>query len=820
MKRPSALGATQVALADVLADRGREALRAGRFKEAVEVFKQLVRQDKCPEWSRHLGDAYAGRARALADKGMFKEAAMVLENTLPFGATIREPVLYLTCLIRQGSYQKARQTALSCLSRPPPADADGVAGVAALLSLAVPAPGAPPGPGPDGDGWTKASEAARATLGAWLQGKQPEAVDRLLASIPLRSPFGPLRLILKSLTTPSDAASKARGLLAMVPAGSMFESIRAAAEATLADDAAELLAAWSRLRPAQRTFVAETRGLRSAGTALLDEILDAERRGPAALFSLLTKPGLALPEADLRGACLDLLPALPAHFQQFNRRFEPLTTDQRNRVLALAGEMRGDWQQAEEHWCNLAESLSHQSVPDARLKQAVVLRHLADLAQRHPDDFDDAWGDPVADYLERSLKADPDHLPATLALLDRCRKADSPKDWHQATEQAVRRFPGNAAVLLHAVDATVARSAYKKAAGFARRLLTLDPINQSARQRMIELQLAYARKQMRSGRADLAGKALSQAAEWERPDAPSAALRIGQALVTMQGDQSTELASGLRHAVQIAGGGTVGWFRAVLEAALMGWSEQRRQPLHRELAAAGAGEPSRELILSLIGMLGQKEIRDSKRVVASVLWRIEPLLAAGSGIAWSPAEFQTIAASLHELTAYDALRAYARDALRRDAGDPAARFYRIVAQVKGNRDHLIGAQEAELADLMDRAASRQDFHALNRVRRFLEGPDAILGGSRRLPFGAPPVPFDGEIMEELLSQALDGIAGLPRKEIRKLVGEFGRNRAIEMLADMVADTPLAEVMSDQQVARLCAVIVARASEGPQQQARR
>ena len=230
----------------------------------------------------------------------------------------------------------------------------------------------------------------------------------------------------------------------MVPSGSIFGSIRAAAEATLADDA-ELLAAWSGLRPAQRTFVAETRGLQA--TALLDQMLDAERRGPAALFTLLTKPGLPAPEGDLRGACVDLLPALPTHFQQFNRRFEPLTTDERNRVLALAAEMRGDWQQAEDHWCNLAEVLSHQSVPDARLAQAVVLRHLADLAQHHPDAFDDAWGDPVADYLERSLKADPDHLPATLALLDRCRKADSPKDWYDATEQAVRRFPGNVAIL-------------------------------------------------------------------------------------------------------------------------------------------------------------------------------------------------------------------------------------------------------------------------------------------------------------------------------------------------------------------------------------
>ena len=293
MKRPSARGATRVAPADVLADRGREALRAGRFKEAVEVFKQLVRQDKCPEWSGHLGDAYAGRARALADKGMFKEAAMVLENTLPFGATIREPVLYLTCLIRQGSYQKARQTALSCLSQLPPAEADCVAGVAALLSLAVPAPGAPPGLGPAGDGWTKASEAAQATLGAWLQGKPPEEVDRLLAGIPLRSPFGPLRLILKSLTTPSDAASKARGLLAMSSRLIFeFSSVprRKRRWPTIPPSCWQPGAACGRRSEPSWPKPAVCQ---PPATALLNQILDAERRGPAALFALLDQAGSA-----------------------------------------------------------------------------------------------------------------------------------------------------------------------------------------------------------------------------------------------------------------------------------------------------------------------------------------------------------------------------------------------------------------------------------------------------------------------------------------------------------------------------------------------
>jgi hypothetical protein len=60
---------------------------------------------------------------------------------------------------------------------------------------------------------------------------------------------------------------------------------------------------------------------------------------------------------------------------------------------------------------------------------------------------------------------------------------------------------------------------------------------------------------MRSGRADLGGKALSHAAEWERPDAPSAPLQIGQALVAIHGEQKPDVNTRLREAVLLAGGG-------------------------------------------------------------------------------------------------------------------------------------------------------------------------------------------------------------------------------------------------------------------------
>ena len=171
---------------DALAERGAEALRLGRFKDATDIFKQLARQDPRLEWRQRLGDAYAGRARVLAEKGMFKEAAIVLENTLAADGTIREPLLYLSCLIRQGQHQKALRTARASMARLPAPDAARCADMAAALSLALPAPTAPeagPPGGSDPGGANPRRTGGRSR--AWLQGSPADEVDRLLGGIAL-----------------------------------------------------------------------------------------------------------------------------------------------------------------------------------------------------------------------------------------------------------------------------------------------------------------------------------------------------------------------------------------------------------------------------------------------------------------------------------------------------------------------------------------------------------------------------------------------------------------------------------------------------------
>jgi cellulose synthase operon protein C len=809
-----------------LAERGADALRQGRFKDATDIFKQLLREDPKPEWTQRLGDAYAGRARALAEKGMFKEAAIVLENTLTLGRTIREPLLYLSCQIRQNQPQKARRAALQAMARLPAAEGARLAEFAAALSLAAPAPAAADANPEGGEAWTELDRAAGAALQAWLQGEPEDEVDRLLGRIPLRSPFGAMRLILKGLITSHDAA-KARALLAAIAAGSPFAGVRDAAEAALADDQ-HVLGQWCRLRPAQQQFVAEVRGMPRDRLGLLNQILDAERRGPAVLLSMLTRRGLPLPEDELRAACLNLLPAAPDRIAQFEQRFGPLAASDRNRVGALAAEARENWDHAMQCWRALVMEMERENTGESRLAQAVVLRHMADLARTYPDSAEDLeepgeepYPDPVAHYLKRSLQADPTDLTATLAFLDRCRSADNPKDWYSAAELAAVRFPGNPAALLHAVDAAVARDAFKKASGFARQLLSVDPINIPVRQRMIELQLALARKQIRSGRADLAAKSLDEASEWERADMPNPALRIARALVAVTAATDAEAAERARAAVAEAGGGTLGWFRVALEASLMNWPAKRLQLFQRELEAAYNSEPDRATVLALVGLLGQREVRDSRRSVAPAMRAFEPFLARGSRIDWSPAEFLTIAEMLAHLRNFHPLLLYATQALKRQAGNLAARFYQILARAEGKRERLNGVQESELFRIMEQALQRQDFAVFNRAQKLMFG---LASGKaiHRVPGTgkASAEQLDGEDMAELLASVAGQMSGMPAREIRDIVNELGRKRAIEMMAATLSDSPMSDVLSEEQMLQLCAALVAQAMEERSGSARR
>ncbi len=794
--------------------RAAEALQQERFKEAVELFKQLVRQDPRPEWREALADAYGGRARALAGKGMFKEAAMVLENTLTPAGLLREPYLYVTCLIREGQQPKAAAYLLHCVASGavPAGERAAFEVLTAALLVTVPVLPAPARPEPpEAARWRELAATSRAALAAWVDGASPEEMDRHLKRISLRSAFRPIRLLLQSLTTVPLDPERTRRRLETIEPGSPFFPLRQAVEAAVG---AGLDAdAWHRLTPTQQAFAAETGGLQAAAVQSLGRLSAVARGGPAALFAWLLKQA-DLPQAEVKSACLNLLPQIPDRVPQFEKSFGPLSQLERHRVQALAAEARGDWEAVERSWSLAARQNSTAEDRISRLSSGVIYRHLAHLASLHPEiEGDDDDGDGEIFYLERSGEADPDHIPTVLERIAYYRREAREKDWHRLADEAVQRFPDEGQILLQATQSAVARRAYKKAAGFARRLLTIDPINPGVRRQMIELQLAHARKQMRAKRADLAGKELAQAAEWDRPDTPSGLLRIARGLVALQSGETEQAEAWLREGVTLAGGGVGGWFRAVLEAELMRCAGGDALWLREELAAARRTPPTKELVMAVVSAVGQVEAGEDKRALSGLLLGTQAWLAQGAGIVWSAAEFQLLADVFVRFDAFELLGTYARAARQREPANPEWRFFEIVARTGGNGRAMTMAETHELDDMAEAASERRDFHAARRIARFL-GMDLPRSSRRGRMADDLEDDIDDAEMLELLRMALKDMPKGAADTLRGRVGEIGRTAAIEETMDSFRSSELGAILPEPMMRQLCEDMVSRATGGP------
>jgi hypothetical protein len=807
---------------EILAERGLDALQRERFKDAIELFKQAIRAEPRPDWKERLADAYRGRARDLAAKGMFKEAAMVLENTIVAGGLIRDPELYLSCLMRDSQQQKA---AAYLLNHPP--EREDLEALAAALLVSVPQlPELAPSATPEQRRWRDLAVASRAALAAWWDGAPSTELDGRLSAISLRSAFRPLRLLLKTLISPREDADRTRRVLDSIPPGSPFYPLRQAVAAAVFRDDTLDADTWNRLTPRQQTFVTETAGLPPDASQFLVRMAEAERVGPGALFNFLLKQA-DLPQADVRNACINLLPRLPDRVSQFERSFGALSPVERNRIQALAAEERGDWEAAVRSWSTTAAAIARGAIVhrgsdrESNLARGVIYRHLADIASKHPDiEADDGFGDPAAAHLKRACEADPEYLPSHLDLIGLYREdassASDPavaKDWHQLVEETVKRFPDDARVLQQALDSALARKAYKQAAGFARRVLRINAINPGVRRQMIELQISYARNQMRAKRPDLALKGLAEAAEWERAEAPSAPLRIARALVERRTGAADQAEAKLREGVALAGGGVASWFRARLEADLMkagdevGWLQQ-------ELVRALETAPTADAIMAIVAAMGQPEAGDNKKAVASLLRGLRAWLQQGAAIDWKPAEFQAIAEMLARFEAYDLLRDYAKAARQRDPANSDLRFHEIVSRAHGKADRLSMAEEDDLVALARTAGERQDFHMVTRIRRFLDQDSrgrGRRGGSQRSDWGPPDLDDDMDD-EDLMALFATMLSEMPRATaagLRDLVKDIGREKAITMLAGQMKSS-LGQELPPGLLRELCAAMVAQA----------
>jgi hypothetical protein len=789
---------------DSLSETAMEALRNKRFKDAIELLKRLVREDSRSEWRDALSDAYVGRAKALAAKGMLKEAEIVLRNTVASDGTVKDPLFLVQCLIRQGQFQKALSHALKYIGT----GETGTIEVAELdqltaaLYLVDPNGAEHAAPGHAArERWIEVANVARTVLNTWIEGRSEEEIDPLLGRIPMRSPFYPLRLIVKSLFAASYDCDRARRLLDRVPMRSPFASLRLAIEATLPAEPMEHLAKWDRASVAQQSFAIEVHSERAESSRLLSRLLEAENSGSAALFSFLLKQSTRLPEREVRRACLDLLPRLPDRIAQFEKAFGPLMESEKNRILALSAEASQQWSRAEKHWRAMALDFEKDGSREARLSAGVIYRHLADLACSYRGIAGEGFhSDAQAFYLKASIVADPDCLAALLRLIHLYRDAGEDKKWHEIAEEAAWRFPEESAVLLQAIDAATARRAYKKAAGLAQKLVRLDPINQPARQRMIDLQIAHARKQMQAQRPDLAWKELADAAQWERADSPDAGLRVNQGLVGLHLERGPDADRLLREGVALAGGGIPGWFRAALEGSrLLPVGRPHMAIVIEELARATRCEPEKQQIALLVSAISAGNVRANTKAIRKLIFMIRPWLQKASALDLLAAEFHALGDIFLRTGSYDLLADFARAGKRRSTEEPAWRFYEIVARTQNNPDRLDFREESELSTMQHTAQKSQDYHWFNRIQRYLESLGDDPAANRRARRPAASAELDDEAVDAMVG-VLDILMNcVSPNDVRRLVKNLGRDRAIAALSAKLTASPISSIVPDAAI---------------------
>ncbi len=736
------------------------ALGASRYKEAIEQYKERLKRERRPEWVAGLAAAYAGRAAQLAAKDLVKEALALWRTRADVcGAPLIDGP-YLSWLLQAGETDQALRL-LADASRLPPetqaqletqlAAAVLVAPDSALTALAADSP------------LLRHRAAAQAALAACADGDAAAMAEQLQA-IPFRSPYRDLRGILKALALHATDVGQAAAALARVPADGPFEPLARVLRVCLLPGH-EWVAALRSLDPEGRALVLDLKGCPEERRALLLELAKLSE-GPAAaavLYDLLARQRRALPEGAAGELCRRLLPHAPQRLKAYTASFGSLVRAEQARILALAAELKQRSEEAEDHWLRLVQCI--EADPAGRRRAALVLCRLCDSpAHRSPD------GVPCEHALNwwaQSLELDPEDRMTHLKLIRALRERSDLKETRIRLDAALARFPKDAELLLEAVETALASGAFKKAAGLAKRVLEIDPINPRVRAVVGHAHLSHARKQIAGSNPAAAGHELDEAAQWLRATADCGSMKLLRGLIDERAEEGNAL---LREGLAELGGTLVGSFHLLLEA---GRTKRDAKVLLRRAGVDLGGAPAAEEVVALAHALNA--MREGDKALRAALGPLRAMLGRAAAAPFSEPDQHLVCEALHRRNEHDLARRYAEAALKRWPGNPVFVYLRAAAAYGANPWRMPPRERMALERALELAHARGDQRTALRLRDLLSAAmgDFAVPGEDALDDREEPEGVDARAMLEMML-ALDGedqFLDIARKQLGKDVFE-------------------------------------------------
>ncbi|MES3021949.1 MAG: hypothetical protein V4857_10245 [Pseudomonadota bacterium] len=683
----------------ILAADAAAALAGAHFKEATDLYKELVKRERRPEWVDGLAECYAGRANGLADKGMHRESLVLWRNRHQFCGKPLIEGPYLRWLLLAGEngevFRLLREGAIQGhdLADLETGLAPSVLAAADKELSALPADSA----------LLRHRPAILAALDAYGRADFGAMAEQLQA-VPFRSPYRDLKPMLKALAQLHSDPAGAAEAVARLPADTPFVRMAAVLRAAVLP-APYWLAAMHKLDDDSRHMLLDVKGCPAAQRPLLLELAKQAASAappPTALFDLLMRHRRALPDGVAAALCRRLLPSASARLNQYISSFGKLSDAERQHVLALAGEYGGE-RRSVQHWRRMAGMIS--DGPKQKKRAALIWWHLADV------DYPEMDPDARLSYLKRSVALDPQSQPVQLALVKCLRAEDDRADAGPALKAALAQFPDDVALLREAVDMALEAKAFKKACGLAKRVLELDPINTEVRALTGRALLSHARKLIKAGKREAARKELADAAEWLRTPAERASLHLLEAFAR---DGDAPDAHWQKVAAEL-GGSAAAAFRLLLEAGRTG--RDAKSLLER----AGLGQldtPAPAAVLALADAL--MEARDDERLARAALLPLHDALWHAAGAPYAEAEQARVCDAFLSCREYNLLEKYAATGIEKWPHRPVFVYYFIVAGHGDRPEDMSEADFALLDKAAERAAAEGDLRLHRRITRLLD----------------------------------------------------------------------------------------------------
>jgi len=790
-----------------LASQAGEALAAHRWRDAIQAYKELLKRENNADWRSALADAYAGRAGELSAKGMLKEALAIWQNRAALEPAAPMAPGHAALLMRldqpeavigllggdDGSAlpREQREQIRSQLA------ARVLGGDSALLERL-----------PEDEPVRRHAEPALAALAGYCD-HDDEAVQTALAAIPFRSPYRDWVQIIKALLRRPTAPADARAALERIDDGSAFAPLKRAALLSLLSGS-QFLDAAETMGPTELRVAAVLRGWPPERIAVWQELHRLGREPPPkALIRLLHHHQGALGADWVRRKSLSLIAQDGSgegiHWLREAGGRHPSRFEQALLAAWTTEPHRDPWMALERwrHCAQLLERRWHDSKdPDLALRIALLLRRadaLGDmLGGPHKPSGDPGYFDSIAaEQLEASLSWDPDDRATYLRLIDYYRRGRRLKDARRLLEQGQARWPQDIGLLEAALDIALDAGSFKKAAGLARRILDIDPINTGVRRRLVNAHLAHARKQVTKNRSDLARKELAESTNWARDEALRRRIALMTELLSVIEDDREGIAA-LREQIKGQGTALADRLELALAADAIGlWLGKVNSQLQLKRPKVRDRDDLAAVLARLRGALDEDRALspETRKMLEATL----PKARWGS---LSRTELETACDTLKRQQLDKTRQQAATAALKRWRGAPIFELHRFEAKYPHGFDFRAMKDLWDLEGARDRARDEGDMRTAMRIDEALSAT-ASLGGLSGAPAVFPPFESgpDSEMDEGLPAYIIEMIRVVGLKKMLQMLGAppelnrqikdieriLGEEAAMELLIQFLTD---------------------------------